>query len=82
MSRKERRLIEKESAKLIRYVGWIEEQFICALFQDNGMTYMELYEAYLGYWVQICTWFNKNVARRVYADTFYFKEVYKPIESL
>jgi hypothetical protein len=82
MSRQERRAKQREVDNLMDYVAWIEDQFVAALFEDDGMTYKELYDAYLGYWVQVCTWFNKHVARHVHADIYYFNEVYKPVEAL
>lgn len=81
LSREEKRKFDNEIHKLRWHLGWINTNFIKALFTlPDYVTYDEIYLFYLEQWIARVQGVNKKLKiARVNED--WFSEQYKPLEN-
>lgn len=80
MNRNKRRSIKREVLKIKEYTDPVEEFFLKELF-ESPFTYQGLYNYYNTMWQYIAEWYNKNLAKNLTIDPYWFHNQYKPLEK-
>ena len=83
VNRQQKKVIEKEILKAAKAVGWIEEKFIEAIFEETNYSYEQIYLWALEIWKNnVSILYKVNKVKHIYIDEHYFSDNYKPIERL
>jgi hypothetical protein len=81
MNRSYRRALARHQSRMKKHLGWIADNFLQLLFEENGYTYRMLYKVFSRLWQLWARRFNTMRARLLKADEYWFYDNYKPLEG-
>lgn len=83
VSREAKRLYQFESAKAIKDLSSVNDEFLVELFDDcDYMEYQRIYVHYLKWWISMCQWYRiYGKLRYVKINEDWFADNYRPLET-